>query len=405
MDALDGVRVLDLTTGVAGPNCTKLLADFGADVVKVEPAGGDPTRMEPPFAGDEPHRERSLLFLHLNTNKRSVTLDATTEQGASLLRRLAGSAQMVVEDGRPGSLAPLGLDYASLSEGQPALVYVSITPWGQTGPYAEADLRASELLYQGMGGPVLQTGSATREPLKLGGQLAQLQAGAVAGYAAVITLLRAEEDGEGDHIDISIYQTQAGTRDRRTTALTAYAYMGMPARRMPTGGLALASGVKPTADGYINLLAIGRERVDQLVAMIGREDLVGDPRLVEQPTTLDPAFVEEFGASYLAWLVQQGKREVVAEAQSRGLLAGVINTPEDLVSDPHYRERGVWESIAHPVAGEFEYPGRPFIMSDTPRQPAQRAPLLGEHTGEVLAELGVTDLDALRASGVVPEVA
>ncbi len=403
MNALDGVRILDLTTGVAGPNCTKLLADFGADVVKVESRTGDPTRSTPPFAGDVPGPERSLLFLHLNTNKRSVTINPERASGRDLLRRLAEAAHVVVEDREPGALGALGLDYATLSGVHPDVVYVSITPWGQTGPYAEMRLRASELTYQGMGGPVLQTGSAAREPLKLGGQLAQLQAGVVAAYAAVITLFRAEDGGGGDHVDISIYQTQAGTRDRRTISMTSYSYIGMSARRTLSSGLSLAAGVKPTADGYINLLATGRQRMDQFIEMIGRDDLVGDPRLVQQPTTLDPAFVEEVAASYLGWLMQHGKREAVAEAQRRGLLAGVVNTPEDLVSDPHYRARGVWETIEHPLAGTFEYPGRPFIMSETPRPPARRAPMLGEHNAEVLGELGVdaSDFPQLYADGVI----
>jgi len=403
VNALDGVRVLDLTTGVAGPNCTKLLADFGAEVIKVEPSGGDSTRHVPPFAGDQPDPERSLLFLHLNTNKRSVTLNPRTSVGSDLIRRLASTAQIVVEDGAPGSLAAFGLDYAALAEDRPDLVYVSITPWGQTGPYAEAGLRASELIYQGMGGPVIQTGTASREPLKLGGQLAQLQAGAVAAYAAVMTLYRAEESGEGDHIDIAIYQTQAGTRDRRTITLTAYSYTGVSAKRAAAVGISLAAGVKPTADGYINLLATGRARMDAFVKMIGRDDLIGDPRLVQQPTTLDPAFIEELGASYLVWLLSRGKREIVAEAQTYGLLAGVVNTPEDLVTDPHYRERGGWDLIEHPVAGAFEYPGRPFIMSDTPRATPTRAPLLGEHNNAVLAELGLEpdEIATLRVDDVL----
>jgi len=144
--------------------------------------------------------------------------------------------------------------------------------------------------------------------------------------------------------------------------------------------------------------------MDQFVDMIGRSDLVGDPRLSQPPTTLDPAFVQELQENYFVWLMTMGKREAVAEAQRRGLLAGVVNTPEDLLSDPHYRERGVWEEIEHPVAGRFEYPGRPFIMSDTPRALARPAPLLGAHTTEVLTRLlgqSETQVDALRAAGAI----
>jgi crotonobetainyl-CoA:carnitine CoA-transferase CaiB-like acyl-CoA transferase len=283
-------------------------------------------------------------------------------------------------------------------------VYVSITSWGQSGPFVERGLRASELTLQGMGGPVNATGDAGREPLKLGGNVAHMQAGAVAAYAAVLALYRVEGGGEGDRIDVSIYETQAGTRDRRTTSLTAYAYQGSVSKRTPSSGIAIAAGVKPTADGYINLLAFGAGRMDQFVDMIGRSDLVGDPRLSQPPTTLDPAFVQELQENYFVWLMTMGKREAVAEAQRRGLLAGVVNTPEDLLSDPHYRERGVWEEIEHPVAGRFEYPGRPFIMSDTPRALARPAPLLGAHTTEVLTRLlgqSETQVDALRAAGAI----
>ena len=142
MNALEGIRVLDLSSGVAGPTCTKLLADFGADVIKVEPRTGDPTRLIPPFAEGIEDPERSLIFLHLNTSKRSVTIDPSRAAGSDLLHRLALTAQIVVEDREPGALAPLGLDYASLAAERPDLIYVSITPWGRTGPYAERKLRA-----------------------------------------------------------------------------------------------------------------------------------------------------------------------------------------------------------------------------------------------------------------------
>ena len=402
--ALQGITVVDFTSDVAGPNCTKLLADFGADVIKVEPPGGDPTRRTPPFAGDRPGDDRSLLFLHLNTNKRSVTLDRTTAGGQELLRTLIAGAAVVVEDASPGQMAAFGLGYETLARGRSGIVYASLTPWGQDGPYARMGLRSSELILQAMGGPVIQTGSADREPLKLGSNLAQMQAGIVCAFAVVAAVLRAEAGGGGDHIDVSIYETQAGTRDRRTTYLTSYAYQGHPGRRVAGFGLALVSGVRPCADGYVNLLALGAERMNRFVAMIGRPDLRDDPRLTASPAMVDPAFAEELGAAYLVWLMQHTKLEIVAAAQSRGILAGAINTPADLVADPHYRSRGVWEEVDHPEVGSAEYPGRPFRMSATPRPPARPAPRLGEHNYDVLiAQCGVDrgDLPALRAAGVI----
>jgi crotonobetainyl-CoA:carnitine CoA-transferase CaiB-like acyl-CoA transferase len=308
----------------------------------------------------------------------------------------------VVESGEPGELEALGLGYEELSAEHPGLVYASITPWGQSGPYAAMGLRASEITLQAMGGPMNATGNPEREPLKLGGYTAQLQAGSVAAFGIVSAILRVEAGGEGDHIDVSIYETQAGTRDRRTSSLTSYFYQGTTSRRT-MGGFALASGVRPAADGHFNLIATGGERLNQFVEMIGRDDLVGDPRLQQPVVSLDPAFVEEIGASYIAWAIERPKREIVAEAQRRTLLSGAVNTPADLLDDPHYRERGTWELVDHPSTGAVEYPGRPFIMSQTPRQPARRAPLLGEHNAEVLAEIGIAaeDLPLLRANGVI----
>ncbi|MBT5773989.1 MAG: CoA transferase [Dehalococcoidia bacterium] len=404
MNALEGIKVVDFTTDVAGPNCTKLLADFGADVVKVEPPEGDPARNVPPFVADIPGVDRSLLFLHLNTNKRSITVDRTTARGQQLLRTLIADADVVVEDADPGDMATVGLDYDSLATNQPNLVYASITPWGQTGPYARMKLRSSELILQAMGGPVIQTGAADREPIKLGGNVALMQAGIVAAYGIVAAVLRAEAGGGGDYIDVSIYETQAGTRDRRTTYLTSYAYQGSPGKRVAGTGLSLVGGVRPCADGYVNLLVLGPARTNQFVDMIGRPDLTDDPRMLESPTTIDPAFAEDIQASFLGWLMQHNKQEIVAEAQSRGILAGAVNTPADLVADPHYRERGVWETVDHPETGPVEYPGRPFKLSATPRPTATAAPHLGQHNAEVLAERCAVDpseLPALRAAGVI----
>ncbi|MYE33056.1 MAG: hypothetical protein F4X80_10505, partial [Chloroflexi bacterium] len=246
MQALEGIRVVDLTTGVAGPHCTKLLADFGADVIKVEPPGGDPTRNVPPFAGDVPHPERGLLFLHLNTNKRSVTIDAETEDGLELLLGLIEQAEVVVEDLDPGDAEELGFGYEQVSANRPEIIYCSITPWGQNGPYVDLGFRASDIVLQGMGGPVAATGSPDREPLKLGGSLALMQAGLVGAWSVAMTLLRVEADGEGDHIDVSVYETQMGSRDRRTTSLTTYAYQGTPSsRRGGVAGLVLGGGAQP----------------------------------------------------------------------------------------------------------------------------------------------------------------
>ena len=398
--ALDGMRVLDLTSGVSGPYATKLLADHGADVLKVEPPGGDPARAYGPFFRHEPHPEGSARFLVLNTNKRTITLDLDHEEAQDIVRRLAADIDVVLEDFHPGRLAELGLGYDVLEKGRPGIVLVSITPWGQSGPYV--DYRQTDIVAQAMGGPMLWTGSDRREPTKLGGELAMYQAGSVAALATMMAFYRQELTDEGDHIDLSIFETQIGSRDRAAPYLTAHGYNGVEPKRHASG-TALASGVRPTQDGYINLNAAAGSRLTGFLQMIGREELIDDERLSGPATLVDPALVEEIEASYLGWLMQRTKHDAVAEGQQAHALAGAINTTEDLIADPHYRGRGVWETIDHPHTGTVEYPGRPFVLSETPRAPAERAPMLGEHSDDVLESLGfdAEARDGLRTRGVV----
>jgi crotonobetainyl-CoA:carnitine CoA-transferase CaiB-like acyl-CoA transferase len=399
--ALDGVRVLDLSHTIAGPFCGKLLADFGADVIKVErPPAGDPARTIGPFYHDEPHPEGSAVFLHLNTNKRGITLNLKSAEGLGIARRLAERAQIVIESFRPGTIDRLGLGYDVLRALNPAVILVSISNFGQTGPYR--DLKLTEITAYAMGGSMNWTGHRDREPLKLGGNVVQMHAGATAAFAATAALLRAEETGRGDHVDCSIYESQMGSRDRRTVALAAYAYTGWTMQRTGTV-IRPGIGVKPTADGWINLAGYG-PRLPSLMRLIGREDLVNDPRILDPRALADPEFVAEIEASYLAWSTSRTMAQALAEAQAHHILGAPVNTIADLFSDPHFVERAPWDEVDHPHTGPVAYPGRPFIMSDTPRPPARRAPLLGEHTATVLCEeLGYTakQLPLLREQGVI----
>ncbi len=401
---LEGIRVLDLGRNVAAPFAAKLFADYGADVIKVEAPGGDPARRAGPFLHDEPHPEHSALFLHVNTGKRGVTLDLATDEGQRLLRGLAAEADVIVEDFAPGQLTEWGLDYDALSNGHEDLVLCSITPFGQSGPYR--DYRASEITLQAMGGPLHLNGSRERYPIKLAGNVAHYHAGVSAAYAMMLARLRVEAGGPGDRIDLAVYETQAGFRDRRTVYMTGAAYTGFAAHRQ-TPGTRTATGVRPCADGFVNVLGAGRH-FGALLEEIGRADLIEHEDFGKPIVSQSPEFVEEVEASYLAWLMQHSKREVLATVQGFGILSGALFTTEDLVNDPHYRERGVWEQVEHPAAGTFEYPGRQLILSETPKQPLRPAPLLGQDNEAVLVRqhgtaLGLTsdDLPRLREAGVI----
>jgi crotonobetainyl-CoA:carnitine CoA-transferase CaiB-like acyl-CoA transferase len=375
---LEGLRIIDLTRGVAGPYAAKLLADYGADVVKLEPPGGDPSRSYGPFLNDVPHPERSGLFLHLNTNKRSVVVDPSTETGAETIRSLAAGADALIEDYAPGEAERWGWGWERLSEINGSLVMASITPYGQSGPYR--DYRASELTLQAMGGPLCANGHKDREPLKLAGHYAEYHGGCVGALATLIALHRSAKTGEGDWIDLALHECQAGCRDRQSVFLTMASYSGLPVGRLGSAPRRVGAGVRRCADGYVNIMGAGN-RLPRLLAMIGREDVLELPDL--NPLALSDELAADLEASYVAWLEPKTKREAMVEAQAHGLLAGAVNTIADVLADREYRARGAWDSIEHPAAGTLDYPGRPFVMQRSPRPKPRRAPLLDEHAEEL----------------------
>ncbi len=376
--SLDNVRVLELTRGVAGPYAAKLLADQGADVIKLEPPSGDDSRAFGPFPNDEAHPERSGLFLHLNRNKKSIVVDPASPDGAEIIPRLATRAHIVLEDYPAGSADAWGWGWPTLQATNPALVLTSVTPFGQSGPYR--DYRGSELTLQAMGGPLITNGHEDREPLKLAGHYAHYHAGMVAAVATLMALRRAEASGEGDWIDVSVYECQAGCRDRQSTNLTIAAYTGMSVGRGPSGWR-MGAGVRPCRDGYVNIMGAAN-RLPRLLRLIGREDLLDHPQIGAPMGTEPQALVDAVESAYAAWLAPLSRREAVAAAQAGGLLAGPVHTVADVLQDPHFLARGVWDTVDHPETGPLQYPGRPFVLTRSPRRQQQRAPLLDEHARE-----------------------
>jgi crotonobetainyl-CoA:carnitine CoA-transferase CaiB-like acyl-CoA transferase len=382
--ALAGVRVIELTRGVAGPYAAKLLADQGADVIKLEPPGGDPSRHFGPFPHDEPHPERSGLFLHLNRNKRSLVVDPASASGAARIRALAAAAHVVLEDYPPGSAAGWGWGWQTLHAANPGMVMTSITPFGQTGPYRH--YRGSELTLQAIGGPLYTNGHQDREPLKLAGHYAHYHAGIVAALASLMALRRAEASGEGDWIDLAIHECQAGCRDRQTVNLTIAAYTGLSVGRLGSAAAPMGAGMRSCQDGYVNIIGAAN-RLPRLLRLIGRADLLDRPHLMDPPGTVPGELVAEVEGAYAAWLKNMTKQEAVAAAQAAGLLAGAVYTVADVMRDPHFQARQVWDTITHPETGALQYPGRPFVLSRSPQRPPQRAPLLNEHAAELAALL------------------
>ena len=403
--ALSNIKVLDFTQTIAGPYCTKLLADYGADVIKVEkPGTGDGARTLGPFPRDEPHPEKSGTFLHLNTNKRSITLDLKTSHGQEIARNLATQVDAVVESFRPGTMDGFGLGYDALSQLNPALTYTSLSNFGQTGPYR--DWRGSEVIFYGMGGELYSTGVAEKEPVKLGGTVGLYQSGVVAAFATLGAVLGSKVDGDGQHIDISLMEVQTGSIDRRMSMLMAYQYNGEITERVPLGEASGAggypAGVYPCEDGFFQITGGGKyfERVRNMMG--NPEELDGDEWLTPAAQA-DEEMQGLFEAYFYPWLLDRSKHEAWSQAQASRVLCGPLNTMADLLGDETFRGRGAFEEVDHPVAGSFTYPGRPFMMNASPWSIRRPAPLLGQHTDEILTELGMSDSDieSLRSEGVI----
>ena len=283
--ALADITVLDLTHHIAGPYCTKLLATYGAEVIKIErPGTGDPARQAGPFPEDVPHPEKSGLFLHLNTNKQSVTINLQHARGQALVRELVKQVDVVVENFAPRVLPALGLSYADLEPLNPRLVMTSISNFGQTGPYR--DWRAQDIVIYAMGGAMNITGLPDREPLRLALNLMAYQGGNVAATATMTGVLGAGRLGTGQHIDVSLFEVHAGCIDRRTTSLLGYQYTGAPGyREEPMGIGVYPVGVIPCQDGYIQALVV-RQNWERLLAAMEMPELNEDPRFADDLTRL-----------------------------------------------------------------------------------------------------------------------
>ena len=380
---LEGIRILDLTQGVAGPYATKLYADFGADVIKIErPGGGDPMRRAGPFPNDEPHHERGGVFLHLNTSKRSVTLNLRSASGQRILRRLAAEADLVFESFRPGTLARLGLDAARLAELNPRASLVQISNFGQYGPYR--DFQADDMLMYATGGVLQITGVPDREPVKIGLYAPLFLAGVVAAAMSFGALMAADRDDVGQAVDVSIQDVLSASMDRGAPNLVAYQYSGalMYTRMRELRRNAIPRGVYPCQDGYVFINGT-LQWYDRFCRMVGRPDLIDDAEALSQIEHIE--YGERFDAILYPWLLERTKQQVMEDAQVQGLPVGAINTMADVFVDPHLRAREFITTIEHPEAGALEFPGLPFRMHGTPGA-LRRAPLLGEHTSEVLTE-------------------
>jgi len=397
---LDDLRVLELTNSLSGAFCAKLLADQGADALKVEPPGrGDASRHEPPFLGGQPHPDRSTLFLAFNTNKRSITLDLTTPTGRAIGLRLIADCDIVIESFAPGYLADLGLSYEVLRQVNPGLIMTSITPFGQTGPYRH--YRGTDLIAQAMGGFLYMTGKAERSPMGTALAQTEIVAARNAVIASMVALLQQRDAGEGQHIDVSIMEAVVSTPPN---FIHQFSFTGAIAGR--------GSGESAVLDGMH--LATSDSPVTLTTAGTGGNPMETWAAFLDEPRLRDPKFSSRQGrtqhAEELLALVQ-GKlsewkaHDFMKEAMDQRLVVGVVQSPEEVVNCPHLAGRGNFVALDHPEVGSLQYPGPGFLIDGVnPALGGRAAPRLGEHNAAIYgAELGFSgeELAMLQAAGVI----
>lgn len=388
---LAGIRVLDLSRVLAGPWCTQNLADLGADVIKIErPGTGDDTRgWGPPYLKDAEGREtgESAYYLSTNRNKRSVAIDFSTPDGAALVRKMAAHCDVLVENFKVGGLKRHGLDYESLARDHPRLIYCSITGFGQTGPMAP--LPGYDFMIQGMGGLMSITGERDDlpggGPQKAGVAVTDVMTGMYAAVAILGALHERTRSGKGQHIDLALLDTHIAMLANQNLN---YMTSGVAPRRYGNAHQNVVPyQVFEASDGHL-ILAVGNDSQFRVYCdVIGRPDLASSPdyatnsQRLRNRDSLIPQLVDRMRSDTRdAW---------IGRLQAAGVPCGPINTLDQVFADPQVQARGIWQTMDHPVAGTTPTVANPIRYSDTPVRYDQAPPLLGEHTDEVLQELGL----------------
>lgn len=398
MKALEGIRVLDLSQGVSGPYCTKLLAAFGAEVIKIEhPDGGDISRRIGLYGRDRADPEASPLFLYLNTGKKGITLNWEDPLGKGLLQRLVSETDVVVENFPPGYLPERGLGYEDLCRFKPNVIMASITDFGQTGPYR--DFKGGRLPICALSGHLYINGEPGREPLAPGVGFHAYQGGLHAYIGILAAWFHRALTGRGRHIDVSLLEGMASLHQ---FTVNRFVYSGTVQQRMGNRHLFLHPvTLYPCKDGWVSLSAVTEDQAERLLTLMGMAHLLEDPRFQDGLSRREHA--DAFDEQVRPWFRERTRQEIVELCQEWRVPAAAVNDPADLLENEHLRARDFWVELDHPRAGPLPYAGPPFRL---PAAPAHytRAPLLGEHNEEIYLErlkLKREDLEGLKRKGVI----
>ncbi len=372
--ALGGIKVLDLTQYIAGPYCTRLLAGFGADVVKVEaPGKGDPTRLVGPFLGGEPGPERSGLFLYLNNGKQGVTLDLKSPAGSEAFRELVRGADVVIESFRPGVMDKLGLGYESLKGINPGLVMTSVSNFGQTGPYR--DYKLNHLIAWGMAGGHYVEGVPGIRPVQSGGWITHFIAGLHAATGLMIALFQRNASGKGQYVDVSIHESMLPAPIYTTTVSQ---FNGTTHSAYGRNHL----GIFPCRDGYIGLNLYAGHHWEMTCTFFGLPELLEHPLFGAQGgVNANLAAAREY---FYDLVIDRDEEELFHAGNEWRIPFGLIPTTAQVLDSPQHAARGFFDEVSHPVMGKVKMPGAPFKLMGTPWRKGNPAPLLGEHNESVI---------------------
>ncbi len=386
MRSLEDLRVLDVSRALAGPYCCMMLGDFGADVIKVElPERGDESRnWGPPFVGDpyESYPGESTYFIAINRNKRSITVNLKSSEGQAIIKRLAINSDVFVENYRTGSLEKIGLGYEDLHALNPRLIYCSISGYGRNGPYAERP--GYDFIIQAEGGIMAMTGPEEGPPYRVGISIIDITTGMFATTAILTALHARERTGVGQLIDLSLIDTSVALL---STVASNYLVAGVEPSRMGNAHFNIAPyEVFRARDRWFTLGAANTKQWEMLCEVIGQPGLKNDPRFVTNKERV--ANREDLAKILNDAFSKRDANEWLAKLQEADIPSGPINTIADVFNHPQSSVREFKVEIEHSTAGVIGLPGFPFKMSQTPAELHHPPPLLGEHTEEVLIELG-----------------
>ncbi len=381
---LNNLKVLDLSQGIAGPFCAKLLADLGADVIKVEPPTGDVSRQYGPFPGEEPDPECSASFFYFNTSKRGLVLDLDSADGRDALARLVTEYDIVIAGESEETLRGQGLAYTDFCQWNPKVILTTISGFGSFGPHSE--YLSSHLVACAMGGWSQLCGLPEGEPLQTGGATSETLAGAYAAVATSLAAFARNTHGGGEHVDVSVQEAVLAAASFPT--MTYEYHDRVRDRYSSVGGGAVACYMVPTREGYLGLDALTWEQWIQLCGFLGRDDIAANPRFEGTSWNNPDGRLEEIREAFREAVRDRTAMELFHEAQAARVPFGLVPGMAELYALPPHLERGFFQTITHPVAGDVTIPWIPFHSSARDEQVCLgRPPLLGEHSEEILGAL------------------